>query len=68
LLDGEDEEAHDHLPNKDFRKSELNRARRFFSEPQDQDVFEREEEEARRHKSHRKNDSVSTDHLFQEML
>ena len=61
LLDAADEDlSPDHrLPNKDFRKSDLNRAR--YYEPES-DVFERDPSpEVRRPRGHRRNDSYGKD-------
>ena len=61
LLDAADDDLSPdpRLPNKDFRKSDLNRARYYDHES---DVFEREPSpEVRRPRGHRRNDSYGKD-------
>ena len=65
LLDDDDDDDDDdpRMPNKDFRKSELNRARHYFDDPHDPDVFEREPSppDMRRQQRHRRQDSYGKD-------
>lgn len=59
LLDAADDPHASHLPNKDFRKSDLNRANYYDHES---DVFDREPSpEVRRPRGHRRNDSYGKD-------